>query len=406
MPYIALIGLFLGAGSARAEPTYVIDQLEQLAHQAAQMGEDSERLFIQDQIAALDLSTEDFQACISECKEATARAWSAHALGHLPGSRNQGLLIESLMDTDELIRREAIEGLANIGDRGAIPALVRSAARETSTDLQELAQQAAEAIINRARNPEHTDTAPLQSEDPMERIAGLEALQHKQDWSLLPLFTAASNDTHPGVKRTAILALGSLGDDRALAILHPLLTNTSGPNQHAAIGSVAQLRNRTSVPHLLPLLESEDPLIRQYTVRALGWIPTEDSIAGLSACSRDSEEEVRTELILTLAKMTDFETGPILVLLLDDDSLFLRAEAARLLGETRYAEAADPLIDALKDSDPLVRINAASSLSILGELSAEAALRKSVSRAETPEEAVFYNKALENLGLMPEASSP
>ena len=385
------------AATTEAPPTV----LNRLAAEAGSAAEDDQRLTLQDQMAALPMSTVDLQICLKTCEASLARAWSAHALGHLPSTKHQRLLLDALKSQDSAVRREAMEGLANIGDRSAIPHLVQAASRESVEALQTLAQQTAEAIIARDRETPPDHRSGLQSEDPLERVAAIEALQTEANWEHRPLFISALEDTHPAVKKAAVLALGSLGDARALNTLHPLLDEYSGPLLHAVIGSIATLKNRTSIDHLLPLLDSEDPVVRVYATRALGWIPSPQSLQALKGVAGDTEEEVRTELILTLGKLTDLEVGPILVDLLGDDSLFLRAEAARLLGETRYADSSDPLAAALADDDPLVRINAASSLAALGILTAESALREALESSESEEEAVFHSRALETLGFSP-----
>jgi HEAT repeat protein len=150
---------------------------------------------------------------------------------------------------------------------------------------------------------------------------------------------------------------------------------------------------------LAPLVHSEDKDTRRYTARALGWIASPKKIEALSILSKDAQEQVRTEVLMALGRSDASIIGPLLVQFLKDDLIFLRSESARLLGSTSPELAAGPLIDALNDRDPLVRINAANSLSSLGAVSAIETLKSRIRKAENAEEAAYYQKALRQLGV-------
>ena len=148
------------------------------------------------------------------------------------------------------------------------------------------------------------------------------------------LFVEATNDTHPAVRQAAILGLGRLGDDRALDALLSLVQTADGKHQHAAVGAVAQLQNQTSLPNLYPLTRSEDPLMRQYSVRALGWMPNSASIPLLKERSQDPEEKVRMEALLALTRFEGLPTADALLAFMNDELVYIRSEAARLMGKS------------------------------------------------------------------------
>lgn len=395
-PLNVLAAIWLTMGSL----ANTIPQLEELAKSLNGLESGIAKRETQDQMAMLPLKTKEIVQCTVQCESPLARAWSAHCLGHLPGPQSQAALLSALKDDSPKVRREALEGLARIGDRTNIQALMKAAARESDPALQALAKQASQQLVarSRSRNPAE-DWSRLQAPNAMERKAALERAGKSENWGLLPQVVEAASDHHPAVREAAILALGKLGDDRALPVLHNLILKESGKSQYAAIGAIAQLSNTQSLPFLNPLVHSEDKDTRRYTARALGWIASPKKIEALSILARDSQDTVRTEVLLALGRSDAKITGPLLVQLLTDDLVFLRSESARLLGSTPLALAAEPLTEALNDRDPLVRINAANSLSILGAVSAIQALKSRIRKAETPEEAAYYRKALGQLGV-------
>jgi HEAT repeat protein len=319
-------------------------------------------------------------------------------LGHLPGTSNQNALVQSLNDTRHEVRRESIEALARIGQRSHLNVLMQVAARETDSGLRTLAQKAAEQLVSQEQKDHSDDALLLSSNDPMERVAAIERMQESENWNFTTLFVEATNDTHPAVRQAAILGLGRLGDDRALDALLSLVQTADGKHQHAAVGAVAQLQNQTSLPNLYPLTRSEDPLMRQYSVRALGWMPNSASIPLLKERSQDPEEKVRMEALLALTRFEGLPTADALLAFMNDELVYIRSEAARLMGKSPGEGVAAALIQALQDSDALVRINSASSLSSLGEIGSIEALRTCIHKADTPEEAQYYKKAISDLG--------
>lgn len=384
-------------GTAYAD---ALTDLENFAESLESAGDDLEQRRIQDQIAILPLTQAELLACTTECHQALARAWSAHCLGFTPNHASQTTLINALKDPSPKVRREALEGLANVGDRTTIKALMKAAARESVPDLQALAKQASEQVVARSRNSKGPqDFSLLTSTDPMERKAAMERAGKSNDWNAVPLLMEATSDHHPAIREAAILALGKLGDDRALPLLHKVTREASGRPRHAAIGAIAQLSNTQSLPHLAPLIHSEDTDTRRYVARALGWIATPEKMELLSVLVQDSEETVRTEVLLAVGRSDSKITGPLLVQLLKDDLVYLRSESALLLSKAPTEIAAPPLINALEDKDPLVRINAAISLGNLGETSAIEALKKRIRKSENPEEASYYVKVLGQLGI-------
>ncbi|MEJ5241393.1 MAG: HEAT repeat domain-containing protein [Anaerolineales bacterium] len=78
--------------------------------------------------------------------EATVRERVVHAMGSLPHPQFTPLLIERLQDSDEAVRLRAIQALARIKDRRALPALQALATDRTNRTLFLAAREAIEEI--------------------------------------------------------------------------------------------------------------------------------------------------------------------------------------------------------------------------------------------------------------------
>jgi len=399
---IATLAL-LGALSGPANAESLVD-LEDLAESLSGLEGFVQRQ-IEDQIAILPLTEEELLQCATSCSQPLSRAWSVHCLGYHPGLPSRAALVTALKDDATVVRKEAIEGLAKIGDRSSLNPLMKATAKETEPALQVLAQQASQQLVARNREAVAQDFSLINSTDAMERKAAIERAATTENWRAVPVLLEAVKDHHPAVREAAVLALGKLGDDRVLPVLHQLLQEETGRLRHAAIGSIALLANTQSLQSLQPLASADDVDTRRYVARALGWIPSSENLRTLQTLAADKEESVRTEVLLSISRQEDPNAAPILLEFLVDEAVFLRSEAARLLGTTQIEVAGEALIKALNDQDALVRINAASSIARLGEVRAIDALEKRIKKAENPEEAAYYRTALEQLGVNPEPAS-
>jgi len=385
--------------TATEEPS-LLAQLERISTDIEQSDSQYEKRLLQDQMAMLPLTETDLQGCATECAHPYARAWSVHVLGHLPSADNQAIVASRLGDTSPVVREQAFEAMAQIGDRTHLKILMQAANSEKEAHLQQLAQQSSQQIVSK---PNITDfpavVQRLSSDDVMEQQAAIEQVARHNNWRVSETLITLLNHRNPSLRRGAVKALGQLGDDRCLSVLHEGLRKKTGPELHSYISAVARLGNTQSLASLQLLTASKSTRTRQYTARAFAWIPSSKPAEDLEALSTDNDEQVRTETLLTIRKLNDPRLEKLLLTYLDDSSVFLRAEAARLLANTRLTEAPAALLKALEDKDALVRINAATSLGNLGETEAIPQLKKCHKKAKNPEEKAFYQKALSLLGV-------
>jgi HEAT repeat protein len=130
------------------------------------------------------------------------------------------------------------------------------------------------------------------------------------------------------------------------------------------IEALGNLGDRRAIDILLTLLD-EYP---QTVIRALGQIGDFDIFDTLVQWLANSDDDIRATVILALGNLkNNVVVEPIIQKLEKDESIFVRECAANTLGRHKYTSAVIPLITALSDSAPRVRIAAAKSLAILAD---------------------------------------
>jgi HEAT repeat protein len=114
---------------------------------------------------------------------------------------------------------------------------------------------------------------------------------------------------------------------------------------------------------------------RRASIYELERHPTEESILRVRAMLDDPDRDVRATALNALVGLELADRGELALDALDDGDGFVRATAAKLLGEvgeTSYAPALAALLE--QDPDPVVRQRAAEALAELGQEAGRAAL--------------------------------
>jgi HEAT repeat protein len=168
------------------------------------------------------------------------------------------------------------------------------------------------------------------------------------DMDILPTwvpFQGAISDTVPGVVTPAerIAELRKLSEKTA--------TSSDAEKQRVSQQLVASIRTE------------KDPLIRVEILRALGHYPGSDADAVLKAALADSDTHVRSVACEAWGRHSDAQAVKLLSdTLRADVNPDVRLAAANALGETKSAEAAAALGEALSDGDPAMQYRAMLSL--------------------------------------------
>jgi HEAT repeat protein len=155
------------------------------------------------------------------------------------GARAVPRLVQELRTGTAAGARLAADVLGRIGDRRATPALVAAVER-------------------------HAPAEP----------AALEALERLADPAAVPaLCRAATEETVADLRVAALVALGAVGDDRALVVLPRALSDADAAIRVAAVGTARALGGPSVAAWLTPRLGDADGDVRRVAALALARLP-------------------------------------------------------------------------------------------------------------------------------------
>ncbi|EAZ93847.1 hypothetical protein CY0110_18667 [Crocosphaera chwakensis CCY0110] len=96
------------------------------------------------------------------------------------------------------------------------------------------------------------------------------------------------------------MSLGNLGDVRAKELLLQALESEETVMQQAAIAAIGEIRAVDAIDEILRFANSEDWLVRQRLAQALGNFNTEKSISALKFLAKDAQPQVREAALFSL----------------------------------------------------------------------------------------------------------
>ncbi|HVD77264.1 MAG TPA: HEAT repeat domain-containing protein [Vicinamibacteria bacterium] len=199
---------------------------------------------------------------------------------------------------------------------------------------------------------------------------------------LVRVFSGAGADD-PRVRRYLALALGRLGDKRAV----PALVQAADPRgdtpadpdtQVYAVWALGAIGDPEAIPILVKLAGSEDAGLRKAAAHALGSFPDEAARSALLTAVNDPVEDVRWNAAVALARRRDPAAAPVLLQMMDRRHL---ATIADLTAEQREeavlqavpaagvvpAPALRSALEGLRDSDPSMKVRAAARAALEGQ---------------------------------------
>lgn len=192
-------------------------------------------------------------------------------------------------------------------------------------------------------------------------------------------------------RRDAVMRLGALNRPDALRLVIPALSDPASIVRVAAAHAVRFLPVEESTPALIPLLNDQDPFVRQEVSYALGSVRSRLAVTPLvERLHADKDNGVRGAAAVALGMIGDEQAVVALAQTLSpaktnhrsgksaskDNSFILRA-AARSLGQIKSRAGVPALIEVLGNDllAPDIRREAAESLGLIADPSAVSALR-------------------------------
>ncbi len=253
--------------------------------------------------------------------------------------------------------------------RGANPS--RDGARQekvaaTDTDTVSKVASVSQDTLQRSAVA-RTLASALKDADEGVRIAAIQALQSRDEKSIVPDLIPLLTDPSLAVRRAVVEALSGMPDPRAIAALAQALRTDADPGvRELAAQALGNIDDERAVPALIAALSQERvPAVRRKIVWALGEIQSPGAMQALGAALRDDDAEVRENAAWGLGQIEAKSAVLLLIPLLRDNNAKVRRSVAGALGEIKSMDALDALIAAIGDSDAEVRQHVVSALGSL-----------------------------------------
>jgi HEAT repeat protein len=157
-------------------------------------------------------------------------------------------------------------------------------------------------------------------------------------------------------------ALAQIGDPKAVDGLLDLIGDEDASTRQAVVSALNSVIPPSMSERIIPLLHDSDPNVRESAVKIAGYFGYRDAASALVELSRDPNERVRCAVIEHLPFVEDERVLDVLARAIKEETPSVRAAAARALGNMDASEAVRELIDGLSDEDVWVRYFSARAL--------------------------------------------
>ncbi len=179
-------------------------------------------------------------------------------------------------------------------------------------------------------------------------------------------------DKNEKIRKSALQALGKIGTTGLDSLLKSLENPRAEVRLHAT-AALGKLGEHDAVPSLNKCLADPDPRVRRTAVESLGMIGAGSCINPIIMALKDDDPQVRSLAIKNLDLFDDPRKLDLFLAMLSDTSKSVSDQLMETL-VNKGDEVLDPLIDALEEQNPIVKINAATCLGYFGDKRAVPAL--------------------------------
>ena len=189
--------------------------------------------------------------------------------------------------------------------------------------------------------------------------------------------------------------LESDSDSRVRAVV------ASALGKYVYLGEIEKLPTR--ILHqiedkLITVVNSSDKtLVRRRALEALGYSRRDEISPLVEAAYYSGDDEWLVSALFAMGRSANEGWGPLVIVMLENDSPEIRCEAARTAGELEISNAVPRLVELLDDYDDEVRSSAIWSLSQTGGEGVKDVLELMWDETEDVEEVESIESALDNL---------
>ena len=210
-------------------------------------------------------------------------------------------LLEALAQGDFPARKEAAEALGDLGNREAVPALIKAFDDNARSEVEE-------AVLTSLVSLRDERVGPALARNLAESIA---------------------NDKHFDLDEMKIKAILAVGDNSASPRLIALLKHDESGVRRRAVNAIARLHDQGTAQELLKVLGDRDSDVRYEAIKELGNLGDKAAISGVILALGDQNKRVRAAAMLAVEKLRAREAIPELIRSLGDKEF--RGEAIRAI---------------------------------------------------------------------------
>ena len=266
--------------------------------------------------------------------------------------------VRNLLDALETPGKEDLRSLALVLGWLKRPGVDRALTRFMGR--ADLRNEIIEALVQHGSATLELLIAQLTAEDLEVRRSAVVALGRIGDSSATPaLINTLSEES---LTIDAADSLAQIGDPRARDGLLNLIGDDDVSIRQAAVSALNSLALPSMSERIVPLLADSNPNVRESAAKIAGYFGYPEAAGALVDLSSDPDERVRCAAIEHLPFIEDERVLNVLVHALKEETPNVRAAAARALGIMDGPEVVPQLIEALSDDDLWVRYFSARAL--------------------------------------------
>ena len=330
------------------------------------------------------------------------RLRALETLKYVADERVAESLYPSLWDKDDRIRLASAEVLTHLKDKRGVSVLAELATKKEAMLALRLGAVHLLGDVGRIVRGEKAfvplTTALIRDPEPLVRMSAAKSLGKLGDPVVLGLLVRSlETELVDGVKVQVMLALGKLGDRRAIdplakvllstkenegirlfaahalgelkderavtPLVTTLLTDSSAKMRVSAAHALGFLGNKDANDALMQSLKDTEPTVQVATALALTMLGDQDLIDSILAALQHQDSAVRKEGIYALRTLRSEDGIPALITTMNNDKEYsVRVAAAEALAELADKRAFTDLLQALKDNNRQIRRAATTAL--------------------------------------------
>ncbi|WP_292387719.1 HEAT repeat domain-containing protein [Methanosarcina sp. UBA5] len=334
--------------------------------------------------------------------------------------RKQGIsedTLQAIEAKDKAIRKYIADSIAmdsaRTGDRGETNAFERA----LKSEIQNSSIYVPFALSDFGPEEPGSETEKLlealKSNKGSIRVAAMMALGEMREKAAVDPIIGILTRDYPSAKAGATIALGKIGDERAVEVLRKEMKD--GDDEYVRGGSaiaLGRIGDESSVPYLIDRLRDQRIKVRSSAALAIGEIGNEAAVkplieiletgkdsAGQKKNSMNANADVRKSAVLALGEIGSTNATETLIGIMTDkeEELDVRTAAASALGNIEDPKAIEALKKVLDDKNTEVNIRNAAFLA-LSKIKDQETARMLVGKLGDQEFGAIARKALIEMG--------